>query len=199
MGKTPPPDDAATEQPYDPRTLYEQLKANKDAKQEALEQKHKLSNQFRGIDDGESHFLTQVEQDRRKQELDKAQKERQEVERFRKLAEERAKKPAVVPAVAPLAGKVGVGKDGKDDKGEPSVPKPKPKPGKRKRDTLGLGIVRKKPATEPAKDNPSTVQPLTKSISSSPALATTSPSPSKPTETSRPSSTLNEPQPAPNP
>lgn len=59
------------------------LQAQKAAKQEAFDEKYKLSNQFRGIDDEESIFLSDVQDERRREEAEKRKKELQELKEFR--------------------------------------------------------------------------------------------------------------------
>lgn len=60
------------------------LQANKDAKQEKFEETWKLSNQFRGIDEGESDYLADVAKEKREEERRKAEEERRELQEFRK-------------------------------------------------------------------------------------------------------------------
>lgn len=69
---------------YDPRSLFERLQANKDAKQEKFDETWKLSNQFRGIDEGESEFLAAVAKEKAEDERRKRDAERKELEEFRK-------------------------------------------------------------------------------------------------------------------
>lgn len=85
MGKSPPPQAQSSESEYDPRSLYERLKANKDKKQEAFDEIHKLGNQFRGIDEGESQFLAELQAERREEERRKRQEQDKELEEFRRL------------------------------------------------------------------------------------------------------------------
>ncbi|PWN89394.1 hypothetical protein FA10DRAFT_267963 [Acaromyces ingoldii] len=152
IGQEPPPEEEA-EAPYDPRSLYERIQANKDAKQEAFEAQTKLSAQFRGIDDAESAFLEQVAREKRDEARKKDEEVRRELEEYRKVIREKEeederKRLAVAEAAA---------KKKKDEEaaaaaaptasaGQPASSKAK---GKRKREGL-LGIVRKKPATEAA-------------------------------------------------
>lgn len=71
------------DKPYDPRSLFEQLQAHKTAKDEEYDDMYKLSNQFRGIDEGESEFLSEVSQRRAQEERRKRQQEEEELQRFR--------------------------------------------------------------------------------------------------------------------
>lgn len=93
LGQSPPPEALAAarreNEEYDPRSLFERLQANKDAKQEAFDEKMKLSNQFRGIDDGESEFLAEVAREKRKAERKKEEEMRKELDEFRKWVTER--------------------------------------------------------------------------------------------------------------
>ncbi len=51
----------APEPEYESRSLFDQLKANKDKAQEEWDEAHKLKNQIRGIDDDEADFLDEVD------------------------------------------------------------------------------------------------------------------------------------------
>ncbi|SPO32694.1 related to NEFA-interacting nuclear protein NIP30 [Ustilago trichophora] len=68
---------------YDPRSLFEKLQANKQEKDAKYDELYKLSNQFRGIDEGESEFLAQVKAEKMREELEKARREKEELELFR--------------------------------------------------------------------------------------------------------------------
>lgn len=84
IGQSPPPGSLNNEEEeYDPRTLAEKLKANKDAKQEIFEEKMKLSNHFRGIDDGESEFLAEIARQKKEEQRRREEETRQELEAFR--------------------------------------------------------------------------------------------------------------------
>ncbi|XP_074646410.1 PSME3-interacting protein-like [Tubulanus polymorphus] len=52
----------APEEEYDPRSLYERLQAQKDAKQEEHDEKYKLKNQVKGLESDEVEFLDFVSQ-----------------------------------------------------------------------------------------------------------------------------------------
>lgn len=84
MGQEPPPDAFQKQDNYDPRSLYEKLKANSDAKQEAWDEQHKLANQFRGIDEAESQFLAEIAQEKRTAAQQKEEETRKELEEFRR-------------------------------------------------------------------------------------------------------------------
>ncbi|CAP65397.1 uncharacterized protein PODANS_6_9010 [Podospora anserina S mat+] len=58
------PSDSQQQQPP-PKSLYEVLQANKAAKQAEFEEKSKLKNQFRALDEDEIDFLDEVERRRR--------------------------------------------------------------------------------------------------------------------------------------
>lgn len=83
IGQSPPPGALNNEEEYDPRSLAEKLKANKDAKQEIFEEKMKLSNHFRGIDDGESDFLAEIARQKKEEQRKREEETRQELEAFR--------------------------------------------------------------------------------------------------------------------
>lgn len=124
---------------YDPRSLYERLQTNKEAKDAVLDEKYKLSNQFRGIDDGEAEFLQGVERERRRQEEERRMGERGELERFR-----------VAKATSGRAGEggVAVGKDKAEHKTTPAGETGATPTNKKKRKSNSsalLGVVKKKP------------------------------------------------------
>lgn len=92
IGQSPPPSSSGSgaavggegaKEEYDPRSLFERLQAQKNSKQEKFDETWKLSNQFRGIDEGESDFLAEVERERREAEKRKRDEERRELEAFR--------------------------------------------------------------------------------------------------------------------
>lgn len=70
---------------YDPRSLFEKLQSQKEAKNAKYDEMFKLSNQFRGIDEGESDFLARVEEERKREEMERRKRERDEVEMFREM------------------------------------------------------------------------------------------------------------------
>lgn len=72
------------EEEYDPRSLYERLKEQKDKKQAEYEEAHRLKNLIRGLDDDEVAFLELV--DKTKMEIDsKREKEDlREIQEYRK-------------------------------------------------------------------------------------------------------------------
>ncbi|TKY90353.1 hypothetical protein EX895_000351 [Sporisorium graminicola] len=74
---------SSTAEEYDPRSLFERLQAHKEAKDQAHDEKYKLSNQFRGIDESESEFLAQVEHARKAELREKERREREELQAFR--------------------------------------------------------------------------------------------------------------------
>merc|ERR1711988_1004803 len=72
------PDDPeeAPEEKHDPRSLYEQLQANKSKADEEYEERMRLSNQVQGLDEGESDFLDYVSQ--KKEEITKRRQQENE-------------------------------------------------------------------------------------------------------------------------
>jgi len=72
------PDDPeeAPEEKHDPRSLYEQLQANKSKSDEDYEERMRLSNQVQGLDEGESDFLDYVSQ--KKEEITKRREQENE-------------------------------------------------------------------------------------------------------------------------
>ncbi|KAL7417423.1 N-terminal domain of NEFA-interacting nuclear protein NIP30-domain-containing protein [Mrakia frigida] len=56
LGQAPPPREE--EEAYDPRSLFEKLQQKKDIKREEMDEKMKMSNQHRGLNEEELGFLT---------------------------------------------------------------------------------------------------------------------------------------------
>ncbi|KAG8924457.1 hypothetical protein FRC01_011477 [Tulasnella sp. 417] len=139
IGQEPPPRPV---EEYDGRSLFERLQEQKTLKQEQWDDKMKLSNQFRGIDEEDSAFLAQVQDDRVEQEKLKKKQEAEELAAFRagqaKLAE---KTPAASSSSAPPAASAAVIK--------PTKPAPAPAPsksslGKKDQKSILKGVVIKK-------------------------------------------------------
>ncbi|GAC77408.1 uncharacterized conserved protein [Moesziomyces antarcticus T-34] len=136
---------AGANEEYDPRSLFEKLQSQKEAKDAKYDEMYKLSNQFRGIDEGESDFLAHVKHEKAQEEREKRLRETQELEAFRNAQ-----------AKPPLPPPVGIA-DEKQNKTPEAVKDDKvPVKKKRKNDSAAvLGIKRKKSAqvaaTGPAK------------------------------------------------
>ncbi|KZT51731.1 hypothetical protein CALCODRAFT_521206 [Calocera cornea HHB12733] len=81
LGQEPPPQRA--EDVGDGRSLYERLQTNKAAKEEQWQEQHKLSKQFRALEEDEILFLRQAAAARDAEEAARKRAERQEVEGFR--------------------------------------------------------------------------------------------------------------------
>ncbi|KDQ19947.1 hypothetical protein BOTBODRAFT_101804 [Botryobasidium botryosum FD-172 SS1] len=82
LGQEPPPrpeEDAD----YDGRSLYERLQSQKTAKQEEWDEKMKLSNQFRSLEEDEIVFLDAVQEDKRSKERKLKDQEAEELLKFR--------------------------------------------------------------------------------------------------------------------
>ncbi|KAJ5893916.1 hypothetical protein N7495_005607 [Penicillium taxi] len=74
----------------DGKSLFEQLETNKMAKQEAFDEKWRLKNQFRSLDDDECEFLDSVLESTRVQEAAIKKDTADQLEAFRKQREEAA-------------------------------------------------------------------------------------------------------------
>ena len=74
----------APEQAYDPRTLYERLKEQKDKKQEEYEESKKLKNFVKGLEDDEVEFLQNVDEQKAILENQKYEEEMNALEEFKK-------------------------------------------------------------------------------------------------------------------
>ncbi|VDB99787.1 unnamed protein product [Peniophora sp. CBMAI 1063] len=133
LGQEPPP--KPTEDAYDGRSLAEKLAANRAAKQEEWEEKNKLANQFRALEEDEIMFLDSVREKQEAAERERKERDGEEVKSFREAVASKVivKSPPPAPAPAPAAPKTTA-----------SAP-PAKKPGK----TL-KGVVVKKKAIKPA-------------------------------------------------
>ncbi|KAF9056291.1 N-terminal domain of NEFA-interacting nuclear protein NIP30-domain-containing protein [Panaeolus papilionaceus] len=82
LGQEPPPQHQ--EEVYDGRSLAEKLAANKIAKQEEWEEKTKLANQFRALEEDEIMFLDSI---REKQEAEERQRREMDGEELKNFKE----------------------------------------------------------------------------------------------------------------
>ncbi|CAO1626464.1 unnamed protein product [Parajaminaea phylloscopi] len=156
---------AATSEEYDPRSLFERLQANKDAKQEKFDETWKLSNQFRGIDEGESEFLAEVAREKAAENRRKREQEQDELEQFRRATQGRETSPATKSSTT-AASTTATSLAGNEAQSKPAVSKTaQPKAGasavsaKRKRVGNTLGVVRKKAAPAKAAATKDTTEP----------------------------------------
>uniref|UniRef100_A0A8D8YX64 Protein FAM192A n=1 Tax=Cacopsylla melanoneura TaxID=428564 RepID=A0A8D8YX64_9HEMI len=76
------PEEAPEEQ-YDPRSLYDRLKEQKDKKEFEYEEAHKLKNMIKGLDDEEVEFLDLVDKSKYEEEKRKYLEESKELNEFR--------------------------------------------------------------------------------------------------------------------
>jgi hypothetical protein len=83
IGQEPPPGLREEADVYDGRSLAEKLAANKAAKQEEWEAKHKLSAQFRSLAPDEIQFLDAVESKRLDEEKQVKEDEAKDLSAFR--------------------------------------------------------------------------------------------------------------------
>ncbi|KAI7851127.1 N-terminal domain of NEFA-interacting nuclear protein NIP30-domain-containing protein [Circinella umbellata] len=73
---------------YDPRTLYERLQEQKNIKEELFQEQTRFSNLIKRVDDEEAEYYQTLSDVQERLNLEKAQKERDELEAFRKAVEE---------------------------------------------------------------------------------------------------------------
>ncbi|KAJ7293694.1 N-terminal domain of NEFA-interacting nuclear protein NIP30-domain-containing protein [Mycena rebaudengoi] len=135
LGMEPPPQQQ--EDSFDGRSLAEKLAANKIAKQEEWEEKTKLANQFRALEEDEIMFLDSVRERQEEEERQRKEKDGVEVQNFKEAV---AARTNVVNNPPPLAAKPAPS----------SAPSTAPKPAARKKAPM-KGIVMKKKAA-PAKE-----------------------------------------------
>ncbi|KAI0304926.1 NEFA-interacting nuclear protein NIP30 [Russula brevipes] len=81
LGQVPPP--APQEDSYDGRSLAEKLAANRAAKQEEWEEKTKLANQFRALEEDEIMFLDSVRERLELEERERKERDGEELKTFR--------------------------------------------------------------------------------------------------------------------
>ncbi|KAI0034288.1 N-terminal domain of NEFA-interacting nuclear protein NIP30-domain-containing protein, partial [Vararia minispora EC-137] len=81
LGQEPPPQ--PKEDVYDGRSLAEKLAANRAAKQEEWEEKNKLANQFRALEEDEIMFLDSVRERQEQQERERKLQDGEELKSFR--------------------------------------------------------------------------------------------------------------------
>jgi len=81
LGQEPPP--PPQEDAYDGRSLAEKLAANRAAKQEEWEEKTKLANQFRALEEDEIMFLDSVRERQEKEERERKVRDGEELKTFR--------------------------------------------------------------------------------------------------------------------
>ncbi|KZT75178.1 hypothetical protein DAEQUDRAFT_761124 [Daedalea quercina L-15889] len=96
LGQEPPP--PPTEDVFDGRSLAEKLAANRAAKQEEWEERNKLGNQFRALEEDEVLFLDSVLEKQREEERLRKEMDGKELKNFREAVAARetaASKPTV--------------------------------------------------------------------------------------------------------
>lgn len=99
IGMEPPPQQ---EQDFsDGRSLAEKLAANKIAKQEEWEEKTKLANQFRALEEDEIMFLDSVRERQEAEERERREKDGEEVQNFKEAVAARNNAVNNPPPIAP--------------------------------------------------------------------------------------------------
>ncbi|XP_028307589.1 PSME3-interacting protein isoform X2 [Gouania willdenowi] len=81
--RKPEDPEEAPEEEYDPRSLFERLKEQKDKKQEEFEEQLKFRNMVRGLDEDESTFLAEVSRQQSLVEKQRRDEENQELLEYR--------------------------------------------------------------------------------------------------------------------
>ncbi|TFY83765.1 hypothetical protein EWM64_g234 [Hericium alpestre] len=156
LGQEPPP--VPQEDAYDGRSLAEKLAANKAAKQEEWEEKTKLANQFRALEEDEIMFLDSVREAQELEERKRKERDGEEVKGFREAIAARVivKSPPadsgpsstdVKPTAKPTAPPK---KDSKKSmKG--IIVKKKPKPAGESKPSVGTAVSSAKTVSDDAK------------------------------------------------
>ncbi|KAF9452662.1 hypothetical protein P691DRAFT_803781 [Macrolepiota fuliginosa MF-IS2] len=139
LGQEPPPqqhDDA-----YDGRSLAEKLAANRIAKQEEWEEKNKLANQFRALEEDEIQFLDSIRQRQEAEERQRKQEDGEELKQFKQAVaarENSLNNPPPIPGSSQAS------------KPKPPAQPPRPAPKKDVKKSLKGVVVKKKSKPVPA-------------------------------------------------
>jgi len=144
LGQEPPP--PPTEDAFDGRSLAEKLAANRAAKQEEWEERNKLGNQFRALEEDEVLFLDSVLEKQREEERLRKEMDGEEVKNFRVAVaarENAANKPTVGIATSAVS---------QPQPAPAKVKAPAPPPKKDLKKSLKGVVVKKKP--KPAASSP---------------------------------------------
>ncbi|KAJ3528454.1 hypothetical protein NMY22_g9406 [Coprinellus aureogranulatus] len=107
LGQDPPPPQTHDDGVYDGRSLAEKLAANRIAKQEEWEEKNKLANQFRALEEDEIMFLDSIREKQEQEERIRKEMEGVELKGFREAVAARASTansapPVITPPAAPV-------------------------------------------------------------------------------------------------
>ncbi|KAF9787141.1 N-terminal domain of NEFA-interacting nuclear protein NIP30-domain-containing protein [Thelephora terrestris] len=139
LGQDPPPQQQ--EEVFDGRSLAEKLAANRAAKQEQWEERNKLGNQFRALEEDEVMFLDSIRERQVEEERKRKEEDGVELASFREAVAARSGPPPP-PVSTP---------DSNTPK--PKVDPPKPRPPVAKKDTKKSlrGVVVKKKSKVPEK------------------------------------------------
>ncbi|KAF8547130.1 hypothetical protein OG21DRAFT_1517635 [Imleria badia] len=139
LGQDPPPQ--PTEDAFDGRSLAEKLAANRAAKQEEWEEKTKLANQFRALEEDEIMFLDSIREKQAEEERLRRLQDGEELSDFRKAV---AARENAINNPPPLVSKPSApSKPGGDDQTKVTMPAPKKDVSVKK--ALKGVIVKKKP------------------------------------------------------
>ncbi|KAJ1305648.1 hypothetical protein OPQ81_000644 [Rhizoctonia solani] len=167
IGQEPPPQ--PTEDPeYDGRSLYERLQANKIAKQEQWEERNKLSNQFRALEEDEIHFLDGIIDEKIIKERKRKEEENEELKNFREAVSQREAQQAAAAAPVPPTS------TSKLSPPKAAAPTPAKPPAKKNQKALLKGAIVRKPGASSSGSAKSTPKPPTP-VKPTPEAATSAP------------------------
>ncbi|KAF8732510.1 N-terminal domain of NEFA-interacting nuclear protein NIP30, partial [Rhizoctonia solani] len=153
LGQEPPP--RPTEDPeYDGRSLYERLQANKTAKQEQWEEKNKLSNQFRALEEDEIHFLDSLIDEKVVKEQKRKDEENEELKNFREAVSQREAQQAAANPVPPPS-------SSSKPAPKPAVSTPAKKQPKKNQKAILKGAIVRKPGASTSGSAKSSTKPPT--------------------------------------
>ncbi|KAJ3800494.1 N-terminal domain of NEFA-interacting nuclear protein NIP30-domain-containing protein, partial [Lentinula aff. detonsa] len=160
LGQEPPPQPQADA--YDGRSLAEKLAANRAAKQEEWEEKSKLANQFRALEEDEIMFLDSLREKEEAEEKSRRERDGEEVKGFKEAVAARIQQSNAPPPSMGSSSTVKPSVPKKDTKPPTMVKKDIKKPSlkgvvvKKKKAALGKTEIRK--VTVPANEGTKTAR-----------------------------------------
>ncbi|GBE77838.1 predicted protein [Sparassis crispa] len=152
LGQEPPP--PPTEDVFDGRSLAEKLAANRAAKQEEWEERNKLGNQFRALEEDEVLFLDSIMEKQREEERMRKEMDGEELKHFREAVAARENEANKPPAISSIVGTT------TSVPSKPKAPAAAPSARKDTKKLLKGVLVKKKPrpaaGSPPVTNNPKT-------------------------------------------
>ncbi|KAH9486812.1 PSME3-interacting protein [Psilocybe cubensis] len=155
LGQEPPPQQQ--EEVYDGRSLAEKLAANRIAKQEEWEEKTKLANQFRALEEDEIMFLDSIRERQEEEERQRKEKDGEEVRNFKEAVAARTSSVNQPPTISSLSGNASTSAATTAVKPKATLPKKDAKRGLK-----GVVVKKKAKPAVPTESAPEKSQPAKK-------------------------------------